>query len=319
MQKKWKKNRIWISCAAAVVLLIGIAAIIMTQMVNKEITVTINGETQDYTTTEVTVADFLDQQNIQLGELDKITPEQSQWLSDGTKINIVKAVSFTVQADGETRELQALPYTVQDALETNDIVVDGDDKVVPALSQPLTEGTEIVIKRIETKMKEVMESIDYETETRGDDSLSAGTSEVIQKGEKGKEKVTYKVVYSDGKVIKKTEVSRERVREPKNKIVAESTRGMIAGSEYKKKFTVKAYAYSGGGRTAMGTSARVGEIAVDPGVIPLGTRVYVEGYGFARAEDTGGNIKGETIDVYLNSESAASRWGVRYVTIYILA
>lgn len=85
---------------------------------------------------------------------------------------------------------------------------------------------------------------------------------------------------------------------------------------YKNKFTVKVYAYSGGGRTAMGTRARVGEIAVDPRVIPLGTRVYVDGYGFARAEDTGGNIKGRTIDAYMNSTSQCYRWGVRYKTIY---
>ena len=80
---------------------------------------------------------------------------------------------------------------------------------------------------------------------------------------------------------------------------------------------MKAYAYTGGGRTAMGTKARVGEIAVDPSVIPLGSRVYIEGVGYRRAEDTGGNIKGNTIDIYMNSESECLRWGMRYVTVYI--
>ena len=80
---------------------------------------------------------------------------------------------------------------------------------------------------------------------------------------------------------------------------------------------VKAYAYTGGGRTAMGTKARVGEIAVDPSVIPLGTNVYIEGVGARRAEDTGGNIKGNTIDIYMNSQSQCIKWGARYVTIYI--
>lgn len=89
------------------------------------------------------------------------------------------------------------------------------------------------------------------------------------------------------------------------------------GFEYKKKMTVKAYAYTGGGRTAMGTRARVGAIAVDPNVIPLGTDVYVEGYGHARAEDTGGNIKGQTVDLYMNSHSSCMRWGVRYKTVYV--
>lgn len=88
------------------------------------------------------------------------------------------------------------------------------------------------------------------------------------------------------------------------------------GFKYKNKFTVKAYAYTGGGTTASGTKARVGAIAVSPSVIPLGTKVYVEGYGFAKAEDTGGNIKGRTIDLYFNSVGACYQWGVRHKTIY---
>lgn len=89
------------------------------------------------------------------------------------------------------------------------------------------------------------------------------------------------------------------------------------GFQYKKKMTVKAYAYTGGGRTATGTKARVGAIAVDPSVIPLGTKVYVEGYGYARAEDTGGGIRGNTIDVYMNSVGSCMKWGVQYKTIYM--
>ena len=104
---------------------------------------------------------------------------------------------------------------------------------------------------------------------------------------------------------------------PVNKVVAEGTRFVFDGSSYSRKLTVKAYAYTGGGRTAMGTQARVGEIAVDPSVIPLGTTVYIEGVGERRAEDTGGNIKGNTIDIYMNSEAECRSWGVRYITIYI--
>ncbi len=89
------------------------------------------------------------------------------------------------------------------------------------------------------------------------------------------------------------------------------------GFRYKEKFVVKAYAYTGGGTTASGTPARVGAIAVSPGVIPLGSNVYVEGYGFAKAEDTGGNIKGKTVDLYFNSLGACYKWGVRYKTIYV--
>lgn len=86
----------------------------------------------------------------------------------------------------------------------------------------------------------------------------------------------------------------------------------------KKSFRVKAYAYTGGGRTRTGQKAQVGRIAVDPKVIKLGTWLYVEGYGICQASDTGGNIKGKKIDVYKNTRSQCLKWGVRKPRVYIL-
>src|SRR5690606_33289618 len=59
-------------------------------------------------------------------------------------------------------------------------------------------------------------------------------------------------------------------------------------------------------------------IAVDPNVIPLGTKVWVEGYGEAVAGDTGGNIKGNRIDIHVPNKSTATNWGVRNVQVKIL-
>lgn len=70
--------------------------------------------------------------------------------------------------------------------------------------------------------------------------------------------------------------------------------------------------------TAMGTAIRYGVAAVDPNVIPLGTRLYIEGYGYARAEDTGGAIKGNKIDLVFGSKSQSNRWGRRTVRVTIL-
>lgn len=93
----------------------------------------------------------------------------------------------------------------------------------------------------------------------------------------------------------------------------------------KRVFTVRATAYTSDPRenggwnvTAIGTKIRRGVIAVDPRVIPLRTRVYVEGYGFATAEDTGGAIKGNKIDVVMDTKAQSRNWGVRNVKIYIL-
>ncbi len=81
---------------------------------------------------------------------------------------------------------------------------------------------------------------------------------------------------------------------------------------------------SGFGITATGATVRKGIIAVDPRVIPLGTRVYVEvlgsaaDYGYAVAADVGGAIKGNKIDVYLTSTGAVNAWGVKKVKVYVL-
>ena len=95
--------------------------------------------------------------------------------------------------------------------------------------------------------------------------------------------------------------------------------------QYKKHLVMEATAYSGHSTTATGVApvynpGGVSTIAVDPRVIPLGSLVYVEGYGYARASDTGGAIKGNIIDVYLNSSSACNQWGRKYgVDVYIVS
>lgn len=87
----------------------------------------------------------------------------------------------------------------------------------------------------------------------------------------------------------------------------------------KKSFKVKSTAYSGGGHCANGKKVGVGRIAVDPRVIPLGTWVYVDGYGLAQACDTGGAIKGKKIDLYFKGgERKCGSYGVRTVRIFIL-
>ncbi|WP_446899709.1 3D domain-containing protein [Clostridium sp. LBM24168] len=83
-------------------------------------------------------------------------------------------------------------------------------------------------------------------------------------------------------------------------------------------FTANATAYCNGGITASGMSTRRGIIAVDPRVIPIGSRVYVEGYGYAIAADTGGAIRGNRIDLFFPSSSEAHNWGMRSVKVHIL-
>lgn len=94
--------------------------------------------------------------------------------------------------------------------------------------------------------------------------------------------------------------------------------------KYKKTLSVEATAYTGGTLTAMGLKpvrdpGGISTIAVDPSVIPLGSKVYIPGYGYAIASDTGGAIKGNIIDLYMNSHDDCTSWGRRQVTLHIVA
>lgn len=143
------------------------------------------------------------------------------------------------------------------------------------------------------------------------------------------------------KRFQKKVISEVVTKKPVQKIVAMGTVGVYTPSRggnirYSNLMRMRATAYTadyastgknpgdyGFGITATGTVARrnyggYSSIAVDPRVIPLGTKMYVEGYGYAIAEDTGGAIKGNKIDLFFDSNSEVYNWGVRTVNVYIL-
>ena len=108
--------------------------------------------------------------------------------------------------------------------------------------------------------------------------------------------------------------------EPVRENIVETSYGAI---NYSNVMSMEATAYlptdgSGAGITATGIRATYGVVAVDPRVIPLGTKVYIPGYGVALAADTGGAIKGYKIDLCMESYSECMRFGRRNVTVYVL-
>ncbi len=112
----------------------------------------------------------------------------------------------------------------------------------------------------------------------------------------------------------------EAAREAEKERQVETYRGQ---EEYIDALTMEASAYlpgdgNGDGVTALGIPATYGVAAVDPRVIPLGTRLYVEGYGEAIAADTGGAIRGSKIDLCMEDYNEAMSFGRRDVTVYIL-
>ncbi|VYU35802.1 Cell wall-binding protein YocH precursor [Clostridium tertium] len=96
-----------------------------------------------------------------------------------------------------------------------------------------------------------------------------------------------------------------------------------SNSEYLSTYSMSATAYTGHGLTALGLKPvrnpnGLSTVAVDPNVIPLGSKVFVEGYGYAIASDTGGAIKGNKIDLYFNTVADCYSFGRRTVTVHVV-
>lgn len=137
----------------------------------------------------------------------------------------------------------------------------------------------------------------------------------------------YRVTAVDGVTVSQTLIGERSVRTPLDKLahlgtwVQTASRGLFAGYEY---LDMVATAYAPhccqgvGEITATGMKAGPGVVAVDPAVIPLGSHVYVEGYGHAIAGDVGGAIKGRRIDLGFATKNAALQYGVQRIRVYLL-
>ena len=312
------KKYISLGAIAAAFVILAAVMLIYNNLVPREVTAAINGEKFEFESKAHTVEGFLEENDIEFSEGDYVSQPLTAYISDGMKIKIDHATDFKITADGKTRKYRTLANTVSEALKDKNVKVGKNDIVEPGLDELLTKDMKIVIKRVKIKEETKEEKIEFKTVTKDDSSLDEGTTKVVTEGVEGKAKVTYKVTYVDGVESSRSEISRETLTAAVDKVVANGTRINFDGQSYSRKLVVKAYAYhTGGGWTAMSTPARVGEIAVDPSVIPLGSEVYIEGVGARRAEDTGGDIIGNTIDIYMGSKAECESWGVRYVTIYI--
>lgn len=307
----------------------------------KTITVSIDGKETKFVTLKSNVELSLKSRGITLGKKDKVKPSLNSRVKDGDKISIKKAVNVQITVDGKTIKTKSAEDDVTNLLRAERITLDDLDKISPSKSDKISNGLAVTIVRVKSEIIKEEQTLDFATTYRNDDNMERGVQKVVQEGKAGKKIISTKIYYEDGKELSRKVISEKVVSAPTGRIIAKGTLGTITASRggklyYTKNFRVKATAYSAGyastgknpgdsgyGRTASGTRVRrsingYSCIAVDPRVIPLGTRVYVEGYGLAIAEDTGGGITGNTIDVFFDSEGEARSWGVRSLNVYIL-
>lgn len=239
-------------------------------------------------------------------------------------------MSVRISADGKDYTVSA-PHlsTVADLLEDMNITLTGEDYTNYPLTMTLEPDMEIRVGRVTYSEYTVTETIPFDTEYRSVQTIKRGSEVIERKGSNGTSAKTYRRRFINGELDSETLVSENVTVYPQTQIVLRGSGGTYtnaSGESYSYSYylDVTATAYSTlSGYTYTGKAIELGMIAVDPSVIPLGTQVYVVGdygdYGVCSAEDTGGAIIGNKIDIYLGDDmEVLMNFGVRKMRVYIL-
>ncbi len=243
--------------------------------------------------------------------------------------------------------------TVEQALSGARIVLGALDRVDPALTALLAEAVDIRVVRVRQSQEHKLEAVPFEYVHRDDPTLPLGLWRHAQAGSPGTLIQRIETFTEDGEVVSRTVAEDWLEKEPRADVTVYGTRrlsGPLASLHDAKRFVpgynavaakdtlavrrvlrVVATGYEAGPRstgkqpdhqwygvTSIGWQAKPGIIAVDPRIIPYRTRLYVPGYGFGIAGDTGSAIVGHRIDLFYNTEQEAMRWGRRNLSVYIL-
>jgi len=300
----------------------------------KPVSIIIDGKKKEYITYSSTVAKLLKSKDIVLGAKDKIEPSLGSKVTKGEIINIKRAQNINIFADGnEINELTPLD-TVDQLLKFEGITLREKDKISPALSTKLTEGMDINITRVDNKLFKETKAIDFATIIKTNSGLPNTSRRIVQKGKAGVKTITTNVIYEDGIEISRSLISEVVSAKPVDNIIVQGTYPLMPVSRggdilpFAKTVNVRATAYwavygvgrtrTASGRLAVRDPSGYSTIAVDRHMFPYGTKLFVEGYGFAIAADTGTAIVGNRIDVFFNTRSEACRYGAKYVKVYVL-
>lgn len=278
-------------------------------------------------------------------------------VTEDENIEYLKAV--TVQIKVGTREYKEYDVpqgTVQKALDHANIELGKDDTVNKSLDTEVKEDSKIKVNRVTFKVKTKTEKCAYKTVEKKSKDLYVGETKVLKKGKNGKKSVTYTTKLVNGKA-KNTVVSGTKVtKKPSKEVILvgtkrksyktfgnnptsfkTKTKGGVGtfvdcnGKKvaYTKKVTGSGTAYtaSPSARTSVGDYVHIGGVAVNPNIIPYGSKLYIEStdgsvvYGYAVANDTGGFATAGTAvaDLFYPSYDACIQFGRRNINVYVLA
>ena len=236
-------------------------------------------------------------------------------------VEIRKATESNAKIAGKKQTLWLVPGTVEENLVLNGISFDDDDEIKPALDKKVTDTTSIVVDEVHYDVAEKKETVEAVSKVILDPSLTSGVKEASE-GNDGEGVFTYTTRYVNGKDKGTERELKEWITEPHDNLLRLGTSGTGNSGEYivARTFTANTTAYTAraGARGALGMGVHFGTCAVDPSFVSLRSELWVEGYGYAFACDTGGAVKGNVVDLYMNSTGACVSWGRRNKTAYVI-
>lgn len=292
-----------------------------------EITIYADGEAQNVRTAANTVADVLEELGLRLQKDDAIAPGLNTAVTDGMEITIDRAFLVTAYVDHEPHQIRISGGTIQDAVDRVESDLGIRTKLVEAKpTTKLTANMDITLITTFNEIHTEETAIPFETEYVENDQVEEGVETVLSEGIEGVLATTYECYYEGSELISKNLIEEKIAVAPVNQVIeVGAKRNTVPGTKlvFNAVHTMRASAYTSdkgdaGTHTCTGERARVGLVAVDPKFIPLGTRLYVEGYGECRAADTGGMIKGNAIDLFFNTYEECVNFGRRELTVYVL-
>jgi 3D (Asp-Asp-Asp) domain-containing protein len=285
------------------------------------------------TTSRPTVAQALREAGVAVGPGDVVTPDLRAAMTIDTRIEVRRAHPVTIALPDGHRVVYTLARTVREVLDEEGITLPQGAFVDPSFDTPITSGLRVRVIQLGSSADVEYEYIESSTVYKADASLDPGETRTVL-GQDGVRTRRYAITYVDGEEISRELVEDKLDPEPIDTVIYYPARSAdiddpppevaVAGRTLRVYAT--AYNAASAGRspddpyygiTATGVRVTWGVVAVDPDVIPLGTRMFIPGYGYAVAADTGGAVQGYVIDVGY-PDGVPIDWTSHWLEIYIL-
>lgn len=325
------KNRSRIALLMIVLFMFSAVSITAYQSMSKVITLIDDKQVTHYQTDTKNVQELLTELNITLGDKDSVEPALDTEITDNMQITIERwKPTVHLNINGEVKAHLTNAQTVGEFIDSLGLTLNEGDVVEPSYDQTIVDNMKVTVKTRVVRTVEEDRPMSYAKKVVETTDLAYGETKVSQQGKNGVKTVTVEKEYLGDELINENVLDVVVKEQPIDEIVLKGVQRSVKDAftgenyEYTKVYDMEATAYtiSDDGwynKTASGMTTFVGMVAVDPKVIPLGTKIYVEGYGIAIAGDTGGAIKGNIVDLFFNSASECREFGRQYgLKVYVL-